>query len=128
MPTRTNSLTWSRPESLTQRKSYGRPFKMEPDEPLWRRHDRAGQASGQLTSHAFAKNLKRYARDAGLGDIHIHQLRHSVADAIYQATGDIGAVQYQLGHKNQQTSRIYVHSIATKPDKYGSLLDDAFGL
>jgi integrase len=107
----------------------GRLEDMEADAPLWTGHDRAGQASGALSSHAFAKNLARYWKTAGLtGRVHIHALRHTVADALYQRTGDIGAVQYQLGHKNQQTSRIYVHSIATKPDKYGSLLDDAFGL
>jgi len=102
---------------------------MEQDTPLWTGHDRAGQATGALSSHAFAKNLKAYWRRAGLeGNAHIHALRHSVADTLYQKTGDIAAVQYQLGHKNQQTSRIYVHNIATRPDKYGHILDEEFGL
>ncbi len=102
---------------------------MDPDTPLWTGHDRAGQATGALSSHAFAKNLKAYWRRAGLeGNAHIHALRHSVADTLYQKTGDIAAVQYQLGHKNQQTSRIYVHNITTKPDKFGHILDEEFGL
>ncbi len=107
----------------------GRLEDMAQDTPLWTGHDRAGQATGALSSHAFAKNLKAYWRRAGLeGNAHIHALRHSVADTLYQKTGDIAAVQYQLGHKNQQTSRIYVHNIATKPDKFGHILDEEFGL
>jgi len=107
----------------------GRLDDMEPDTPLWTSHDRSGTNTGALSSHAFAKNLKRYSDLAGLEeDVHVHMLRHTVGDALYQLTGDIGAVQFQLGHKNQQTSRIYVHSIATKPDRYSGILRDVFGL
>lgn len=55
----------------------GRLKEMIPDSPLWTRHDRAGEPGERLTSHAFVKNLKAYARQAGIGDIHLHQTRHT---------------------------------------------------
>ena len=33
--------------------------------------------SDQLTGHAFAKRVRMYARWAGIGDIHLHQTRHT---------------------------------------------------
>ncbi|MDQ3821084.1 MAG: tyrosine-type recombinase/integrase, partial [Acidobacteriota bacterium] len=44
--------------------------------PLWTRHDHAGKPGASLTSHAFDKNLKRYAREAGVKNARIHRIRH----------------------------------------------------
>ncbi|MDE3088769.1 MAG: tyrosine-type recombinase/integrase, partial [Chloroflexota bacterium] len=52
---------------------------MKAESPLWTRHDRAGKPGGRLTSHAFSKNLKHYAALAGIGAIHVHMTRHTVA-------------------------------------------------
>lgn len=60
--------------------------------PLWTRHDRAGRSGQALTSHAFAKNLKRYAIAANLGDLHLHQTRHSFARIASRRDG--------LNHRN----------------------------
>ncbi len=57
----------------------GRLEGMEEDTPLCTRHDRAGKAGPALSSHAFVKNLKRYAQEAGIGELHLHQLRHTFA-------------------------------------------------
>lgn len=38
-----------------------------------------------------------------------HSLRHTAGTAVYQATGDLVAVQAWLGHANVSTSRGYVH-------------------
>ena len=89
------------------------------ERPLWTRHDRAGKPGAPLTSHAFDKNLKRYAREAGLGQIHIHQTRHTFARIVAEETGSIVETQDALGHKNLATTRVYVGRIAVKSDKYG---------
>src|SRR5262249_31753750 len=46
------------------------------DAPLWTRHDSAGEPGAQLSSWSFVENLKRYAREAGIRKIHLHQTRH----------------------------------------------------
>jgi integrase len=49
------------------------------DAPLWTRHDYAGRPGAALSSHCFAKNMKRYARLAGVEGFHIHRTRHTFA-------------------------------------------------
>jgi integrase/recombinase XerC len=106
----------------------GRLASMTPDSPLWVGHDRAGQATGQLSSHSFAKNLKRYARLAGLEDIHVHQLRHTVARLVGEDTGDMTAVQRVLGHKNLQTTRVYAQRVMVKSDSHSQAIARRLGL
>ena len=88
------------------------------DRPLWTRHDRAGRPGAPLSSHSFDKNLKRYAREAGIGKIHIHQTRHTFARIISEETGSIVETQDALGHKNLATTRVYIGRIAVKRDKH----------
>lgn len=98
--------------------SSGRLGVLKTDSPLWTRHDRAGRPGAGLTSHAFVKNLKRYARDAGIGDVHLHQTRHSFARIVAEETGSIIDTQDALGHRNAATTRVYVRRIAIKRDKH----------
>jgi integrase len=49
---------------------------LKTDAPLWTRHDRAGKPGEALTSHCFVKNLKKYAREAGVEGFHLHRTRH----------------------------------------------------
>lgn len=88
------------------------------DKPLWTRHDRAGKAGAPLSSHAFAKNLKRYAESAGLKNVHIHQTRHTFARIVAEDTGSMIETQDALGHRNLATTRVYVNRIAVKKDKH----------
>ncbi len=62
---------------------------LKSDAPLWTRHDRAGKKGTQLLSHAFAQNLKGYAREAGIDRIHLHQLRHSFARMVAEESGSL---------------------------------------
>jgi site-specific recombinase XerC len=64
------------------------------------------------------KNLKQYARQAGVGEVHLHQTRHSYARIIAEESGSITDTQDALGHRNAATTRIYVQRIAVKKDKY----------
>ena len=86
--------------------------------PLWTRHDKAGRPGAPLSSHSFDKNLKRYARDAGIEKIHIHQTRHTFARIISEETGSIVETQDALGHKSLSTTRVYIGRIAVKRDKH----------
>lgn len=96
----------------------GRLWTLKTDSPLWTRHDRAGRSGAALSSHAFVKNLKRYAREAGVGDVHLHQTRHSFARIVAEETGSLTDTQDALGHRNAATTRVYVRRIAVKRDKH----------
>lgn len=88
--------------------------------PLWTRHDPAGPSGAPLTSHSFAKNLKRYARLAGIKSIHIHQTRHTFARIVAEETGSLVETQEALGHRSVATTRVYVRRVAVLRDKHGS--------
>jgi integrase len=109
--------------------SSGRLAEMVPHSPLWTAHDRSGQNTGKaLTSHGFVKNLKRYAEQAGLGNIHLHQTRHSYARIVSEETGSVVEVQDALSHKNAATTRVYVQRIGIKRDKYSGKIAARLGL
>jgi len=106
----------------------GRRAGMEKDSPLWTSHDNHNANPGAaLTSRAFVKNLKRYARQAGIGDVHLHQTRHTAAQLIADRDG-IKAAQELLGHSKEETTRVYVKRITVQRDRYSDQLADEFGL
>jgi integrase len=96
----------------------GRLHVLKTDAPLWTRHDRAGQPGEPLSSHCFVKNLKKYAREAGVEGFHLHRTRHTFARIVSEVTGDITATQNALDHQNRSTTRVYVQRIAVKRDQY----------
>ena len=98
---------------------------MDAETPLWTPHDRTRLHTGeQLTGHAFAKRIKMYARWAGIGDVHLHQTRHTFARWVSESTGSIIETQDALGHKHTTTTRVYVQRVAVKKDKHStSILD-----
>jgi integrase len=98
----------------------GRMYALKTDAPLWTRHDRAGQPGEALSSHCFVKNLKKYAREAGVRGFHLHRTRHTFARIVSEFTGDITATQNALDHQNRSTTRIYVQRIAVKRDLYSN--------
>lgn len=96
----------------------GRLHALKTDAPLWTRHDRAGRPGEALSSHCFVKNLKKYAREAGVERFHLHRTRHTFARIVSEFTGDITATQNALDHQNRSTTRVYVQRIAVKRDLY----------
>lgn len=100
----------------------GRLKAMKTNSPLWTRHDRAGKPGAALTSHAFARNLKIYAKEVGINEIHTHQIRHTYARMVAEDTGSITETQDALGHKHVSTTRVYVQRITVKRDKYSEKL------
>ena len=102
---------------------------MTPGAPLWTAHDRTGLHTGKpLSSHSFTKNLKKYARLAGLDHIHLHQTRHTFARWVAEDTGSMTETQDALGHKNAGTTRVYVQRIAVKKDKHSTAVLDRLGV
>jgi integrase len=98
----------------------GRLHALKTDAPLWTRHDRAGSPGEALSSHCFVKNLKKYAREAGVEGFHLHRTRHTYARIVSELTGDITATQNALDHQSRSTTRVYVQRIAVKRDLYSS--------
>ncbi len=98
----------------------GRLHALKTDAPLWTRHDRAGKPGEALTSHCFVKNLKKYAKEAGVEGFHLHRTRHTFARIVSEVTGDITATQNALDHQNRSTTRVYVRRIAVKRDLYSN--------
>ena len=86
--------------------------------PVWTRHDYAGDSGLSLTSHAFVQNLKRYAKQAGINNIHLHQMRHTFARMVSEDSGSIAETQDALGHRHIATTKVYVQRIAVRRDKY----------
>lgn len=98
---------------------------------LWIRFDRGAHMAAtdhreknpsddepRLSSHSFDKQIKRYAELAGIGKIHIHQFRHTFARIVAEETGSLIETQDALGHKDIQTTQIYVNRIKFKKDKF----------
>jgi site-specific recombinase XerD len=95
--------------------------------PLWTRHDRAAKSGVALTSHCFVKNLKKYAKEAGVEGFHLHRTRHTFARIVSEMTGDITATQNALDHQNRSTTRVYVQRIAVKRDLYSHEISKRWG-
>ena len=106
----------------------GRMHALKTDAPLWTRHDRAGKPGEALTSHCFVKNLKKYAREAGVEGFHLHRTRHTFARIVSEITGDITATQNALDHQNRSTTRVYVQRIAVKKDFYSDEISKRWGV
>ena len=102
---------------------------MQADTPLWTAHDRSGLNKGtQLSSHAFVKNLKKYAHSVGIEHIHLHQLRHTFAVILKEQGASIADIQDALNHKNQQTTLIYTGKLTTKKDRASSIIADTLDI
>ena len=71
-----------------------------------------------LSSHEFVRNLKKYAAEAGIEHIHLHQTRHTYARIVSEETGSLIETQDALGHESPKTTRVYVQRIAIKRDKH----------
>src|SRR5438874_8542464 len=81
---------------------------------------RAGRVGAPLTSHAFVKNLKYYARVAKLKGFHLHQTRHTFARIFAEDSGSMMETQEALDHANVATTRAYVQRISIKRDKFSA--------
>lgn len=88
------------------------------NEPIWTRHDRAGEPGEPLTSRSYANNLKKYAAKAEMRWVNVHQTRHTYARIIFEDSGDLIETQSALDHESPATTRVYVQTVAVKRDKH----------
>lgn len=98
----------------------GRLHVLKTDAPVWTRHDNPRLAGEPLTSHAFVRNLKLYARGAGIEHVHLHQTRHTYGRIVAEETGSMAATQDALDHTNLSTTTVYVQRIAVKRDLHSA--------
>ena len=56
--------------------------------------------------------IKTLCRRAGLEDVHVHSLRHTVGYQLRKAGASERDIQDVLGHQNIQTTKIYTHILA----------------
>lgn len=96
--------------------------------PLWLRHDHSTKKVLPVTSHGFVKALDKYAAQAGLGHIHLHQTRHTVARMVGEQSGDMAEVQAVLGHQNLATTRVYLARVAVKKDRHSTAIAARLGI
>lgn len=90
--------------------------------PLWIRHDQGADAVETvqpLSAWGFARRMKEYAHEAGIGHFHLHQTRHTFARIVAESSGSIIETHDALGHRNPATTRVYVQRIAVKRDNFG---------
>lgn len=93
---------------------------LKTDAPVWTRHDHPKLAGEPLTSHAFVRNLKLYAKEAGIEHVHLHQTRHTFGRIVAEETGSMTATQDALDHTNLSTTTVYVQRIAVKRDLHSA--------
>lgn len=93
---------------------------LKTDAPVWTRHDHPKLAGEPLTSHAFVRNLKLYAKEAGVEHVHLHQTRHTFGRIVAEETGSMTATQDALDHANLSTTSVYVQRIAVKRDLHSA--------
>ena len=98
----------------------GRLHVLKTDAPVWTRHDHPKLAGEPLTSHAFVRNLKLYAKEAGIEHVHLHQTRHTFGRIVAEETGSMAATQDALDHANLSTTTVYVQRIAVKRDLHSA--------
>ena len=90
---------------LTFRKKYGAPGTAA----VW--VNTSGRSAGKpLSVRAADKIIRKAARDAGLGTLSAHKLRHSFAMGLRNNGRQLDEIQQFLGHKSVATTQIYARA------------------
>jgi hypothetical protein len=72
------------------------------------RHQRlVADHRGPLDRHMVHRIVKRMARDAGIGHVHPHQLRHTLATQAINRGMRLEAIAAMLGHRNMEMTLVY---------------------
>jgi site-specific recombinase XerD len=88
-----------------------------------RRHRRLiATPTGPLNRHRVARTLRRVARAAGIGHVHPHQLRHTLATQAINRGMRLEAIAALLGHRSLRMSLVYARiADRTVADEYAAV-------
>ena len=88
---------------------------------LWR--------SGPLNRHQITRILNRIAKTAGIGHVHPHQLRHTLATQAINRGMSLEAIAAMLGHKTLRMTLVYARvADQTVADAYDAVSDQVDAL
>lgn len=62
-----------------------------------------------FTETGWRRTWRRAVAAAGLTDVHVHDLRHTIASRVLRNSGNLRAVQKMLGHARIETTLRYAH-------------------
>jgi len=84
---------------------------------------------GPLDRHQITRILKRIAKAAGIGHVHPHQLRHTLATQAINRGMSLEAVAAMLGHKTLRMTLVYARvADQTVADAYDAVTDQVDAL
>ncbi len=84
---------------------------------------------GPLNRHQVSRMLKRVARTAGIGHVHPHQLRHTLATQAINRGMSLEAIAAMLGHKTLRMTLVYARvADRTVADAYDAVTDQVDAL
>ena len=84
---------------------------------------------GPLNRHQITRMLKRVAKAAGIGHVHPHQLRHTLATQAINRGMSLEAVAAMLGHKTLRMTLVYARvADQTVADAYDTVTDQVDAL
>lgn len=103
---------------------------LEASDPVFVAHDRGAhkRAARPLTAEAWRNIVTKYTRKALGYRVHPHALRHSAGWELWQQTKDVQKVKKLLGHKNIETTMIYLDHQDDDRAAWGDDLAAAFGV
>ena len=84
---------------------------------------------GSLDRHQVARMLRRVAKAAGIGHVHPHQLRHTLATQAINRGMSLEAIAAMLGHKTLRMTLVYARvADQTVADAYDRVADQVDAL
>ena len=98
----------------------------------WRAHAQPGPSEWLITNtkgrpldrHSVSRTVARCARVAGLGHVHPHQLRHTLATQAVNRGMSLEAIAALLGHKSPRMTMVYARiADRTVADQYYNVAD-----
>lgn len=110
------------PESLAKRldrfvRLYRKNYK--PDEPLL-----ASNNGKRMIYRSIYEKMKKLGKNAGIGKLHPHMLRHTYLTRLYNVEHDLRFVQDQAGHASPTTTAIYAKTNNKARKRQVEALDD----
>jgi site-specific recombinase XerD len=98
-------------------------------DPIRRHHRLIPTPTGPLNRHRVTRILNRVARAAGIGHIHPHQLRHTLATQAINRGMRLEAIAALLGHRSLRMTLIYARiTDRTIADEYAAVSEQVDAL